>query len=161
MEARVVGGSEVRLIDISRRGVLVETQTRLQFGAKATIRFTTSDASATMRAHVVRSRVAGIGESLVYHTALAFEEELHLADTLAHPHHAAVAPPDLADSFGSLDPLDEPDLSMMDTYSPFALDGSVSDDNGELLLNDGLNFLVALDGDLADLQLRAEAHGDD
>src|ERR671919_572053 len=65
--ARLVGGSEVRLLDFARRGVLLESETRLLIGAKATIKITTTDTTITVRGHVVRSRVAGVkGGSLVY-----------------------------------------------------------------------------------------------
>lgn len=163
MVARVIGASEVRLLDISRRGVLLETPTRLQFGAKATIRFTTCDASVHVRAHVVRSRVAGLGEVVVYHTALRFDDELHLADVLAHQQPAAAAAPlepaELGEFAERADAIDEPDLSLLETDSPFARDGSVHDDNGEILLNEALNLLVTLDDDLDTLQRRADAHG--
>jgi hypothetical protein len=82
--ARLVGGSEVRLIDFARRGVLLESDTRLLIGAKATIKITTTDTTISVRGHVVRSRVAGVkGGALMYHTALALEEELGLADSVA------------------------------------------------------------------------------
>jgi hypothetical protein len=81
--ARLVGGSEVRLIDFARRGVLLESDTRLLIGAKATIKITTTDTTISVRGHVVRSRVAGVkGGALMYHTALALEEELGLADSV-------------------------------------------------------------------------------
>ena len=84
--ARLVGGSEVRLMDFARRGVLLESDTRILIGAKATIRITTTDTAISVRGHVVRSRVAGVkGGSLVYHTAMALEEELGLVDAVAPP----------------------------------------------------------------------------
>jgi hypothetical protein len=97
--ARLVGGSEVRLMDFARRGVLLESDTRLLIGAKATIKITTTDTTISVRGHVVRSRVAGVkGGSLMYHTALALEEDLGLME--------AVAP--LAKE-PALDEADEPD----------------------------------------------------
>lgn len=82
--ARLVGGSEVRLMDVARRGVLLESDTRLLIGAKATIKITTTDTTISVRGHVVRSRVAGVkGGALVYHTALALDEELGLVDSIA------------------------------------------------------------------------------
>jgi hypothetical protein len=82
--ARLVGGSEVRLMDFARRGVLLESDTRLLIGAKATIKITTTDTTISVRGHVVRSRVAGVkGGALVYHTAMALEEDLGLADSVA------------------------------------------------------------------------------
>ena len=82
MVARLVGGSEVRLMDFARRGVLLESDTRLLIGAKATIKITTTDTAISVRGHVVRSRVAGVkGGALMYHTALALEEDLGLIDS--------------------------------------------------------------------------------
>lgn len=82
--ARLVGGSEVRLMDFARRGVLLESDTRLLIGAKATIKITTTDTTISVRGHVVRSRVAGVkGGALMYHTALALEEDLGLAESVA------------------------------------------------------------------------------
>jgi hypothetical protein len=82
--ARIVGGSEVRLMDLARRGVLLESDTRLLIGAKATIRITTTDSAISVRGHVVRSRVAGVkGGALMYHTALALDDDLGLVDSIA------------------------------------------------------------------------------
>src|SRR6516225_7696980 len=71
---RVIGGGEVKLLDFSRSGVLIESDTRLAIGAKATIRLTTTDASLTVRGEVVRSKVAGVNGTLLYHTALQLED---------------------------------------------------------------------------------------
>jgi hypothetical protein len=73
---RVIGGGEVKLLDFSRSGVLIESDTRLAIGAKATIRLTTTDASLTVRGEVVRSKVAGVNGTLLYHTALQLEDDL-------------------------------------------------------------------------------------
>jgi hypothetical protein len=73
---RVIGGGEVKLLDFSRSGVLIESDTRLAIGAKATIRLTTTDASLTVRGQVVRSKVAGVNGTIVYHTALALDDDL-------------------------------------------------------------------------------------
>jgi hypothetical protein len=73
---RVIGGGEVKLLDFSRSGVLIESDARLAIGAKATIRLTTTDASLTVRGQVVRSKVAGVNGTIVYHTALALDDDL-------------------------------------------------------------------------------------
>lgn len=75
--ARLIGGSEVRLIDFSQRGVLLESDTRLLIGARATIKITTTDAVVTVGGYVVRSRVSGVKDgALVYHTAMALNDDL-------------------------------------------------------------------------------------
>lgn len=155
MVARVIGASDVRLLDISRRGVLLETQTRLQFGVKATIQFTTCDASISVRALVVRSRVAGLGECVVYHTALAFDEELRLVDVLANQSPAVASAP-----IEFIDALEASHASELDADLSFVRDGSTSDDHGEILLTEAVNLLVTVDGDLETLQRRANAHGE-
>lgn len=82
--ARLVGGSEVRLIDFSRRGLLLESETRLLIGARASIKITTTDAVVTVAGYVVRSRVAGVRDAaLIYHTALALNDDLGMLEQAA------------------------------------------------------------------------------
>jgi hypothetical protein len=103
---RVIGGGEVKLLDFSRSGVLIESDTRLAIGAKATIRLTTTDASLTVRGEVVRSKVAGVNGTLLYHTALQLEDDLTAleknvpAETVAAPPADEKAPPHRADATG-------------------------------------------------------------
>jgi hypothetical protein len=73
---RVIGGGEVKLLDFSRSGVLIESDTRLTIGQKATIRLTTTDATLTVTGKVVRSRVASVNGAIVYHTAFALDDDL-------------------------------------------------------------------------------------
>ena len=151
--ARLVGGSEVRLIDFARRGVLLESDTRLLIGAKATIRITTTDAAISVRGQVVRSRVAGVkGGSLMYHTAMALEEELGLADSVAprrvsepvfEEHEEHEEPDDLADTGDLLIAGSERALAATAVTGPDAPSESVL----ELLANVPL--------DLAELRRRA------
>jgi hypothetical protein len=149
--ARLVGGSEVRLIDFARRGVLLESDTRLLIGAKATIKITTTDTTISVRGHVVRSRVAGVkGGALMYHTAMALEEELGLADSVAPPRRASEQEfdehdehDDLADTVDLLVAGSERALSAAAVTGPDAPSESVL----ELLANVPL--------DLAELRRRA------
>jgi hypothetical protein len=146
--ARLVGGSEVRLMDFARRGVLLESDTRLLIGAKATIRITTTDSAISVRGHVVRSRVAGVkGGALVYHTALALEEDLGLMDAVA-PSPAAEEP-----SFEEHDDLSvAPDI---------VIGGSERALNGEAVTGPDassesvLELLANVPHDLAELRRRA------
>ncbi len=78
--ARLIGGSEVRLVNFSNRGVLVESDSRLLIGARASVRITTSDASVVVTGRVVRSRVKGLVNGvLVYDAGLNLDSELSLA----------------------------------------------------------------------------------
>jgi hypothetical protein len=93
--ARLVGGSEVRLIDFSRRGLLLESETRLLIGARASIKITTTDAVVTVAGYVVRSRVAGVRDSaLVYHTALALNDDLGQLEQAAQMRERSSSPDD-------------------------------------------------------------------
>jgi hypothetical protein len=78
--ARLIGGSEVRLVNFSNRGILVESDARLLVGARASVRITTSDASVVVTGRVVRSRVKGLVNGvLVYDAGLNLDCELSLA----------------------------------------------------------------------------------
>jgi hypothetical protein len=145
--ARLVGGSEVRLLDFARRGVLLESDTRLLIGAKATIRITTTDTAISVRGQVVRSRVAGVkGGALVYHTALSLEEDIGLLDSVAPP--KAGEPPfdepdDLANSADLLVGGSEHALAAEAVTGPDASSESV------------LELLANVPHDLAELRRRA------
>ncbi len=77
LTARVVGGPQVRLIDVSRRGARVETTMPLKPGRPLTIRFLAADTTLTLTGAVVRSSVAVLAEhGVVYHTAVSFAEDL-------------------------------------------------------------------------------------
>jgi hypothetical protein len=94
LKARLMGGPEVTLKDVSRRGVLLETESRLLPGVVVGIRFLAADATLTMRGCVVRSSVAHLtGSALKYHTALAFDDELTLYERTL-----TTGPPDAPDA---------------------------------------------------------------
>lgn len=79
LTARVAGGPPVRLVDLSKRGVKVESTLPLPTGSRVTLRFLAGDASLTLTSAVVRSTLAveSRGE-VTYHSALAFTDELTL-----------------------------------------------------------------------------------
>lgn len=81
LKARLVAGTEVRLVDVSRRGVLLETDTRLLPGSPIRIKFVADDANMVLKGCVVRSSVNIVsGEGLVYRTAVSFDEDISLCD---------------------------------------------------------------------------------
>lgn len=98
LTARVAGGPPARLIDLSKRGVQIETTMYMCPGSTVAMRFLCGDASVTLTGAVVRSTVAVLesrGE-VTYHSALAFTDELTLGgEDLAAAAAAAatVAPP--------------------------------------------------------------------
>jgi hypothetical protein len=148
--ARLVGGSEVRLMDFARRGVLLESDTRLLIGAKATIRITTTDSAISVRGHVVRSRVAGVkGSVLVYHTALALEEDLGLMESAAPPASARTEEP----TFDGHDELSEtPDLTVGGSEHALTAEAVTGPDASS---DSVLELLANVPLDLAELRRRA------
>jgi len=96
LTARVAGGPPARLIDLSKRGVQIETTMYMCPGSTVAIRFLSGDASVTLTGAVVRSTVALLesrGE-VTYHSALAFTDELILGgEDLEAAAAAALAAP--------------------------------------------------------------------
>jgi hypothetical protein len=81
--ARIIGGSQVDLVNFSNRGVLFECDSRLLIGARASVRITTTDANLIVTGRVVRSRVKGlVNGALRYDAALILDTELGLVPTL-------------------------------------------------------------------------------
>ena len=81
--ARIIGGSQVDLVNFSNRGVLFECDSRLLIGARASVRITTTDANLIVSGRVVRSRVKGlVNGALRYDAALVLDTELGLVPTL-------------------------------------------------------------------------------
>jgi hypothetical protein len=81
LQAKLVAGPDVRLIDVSRRGVLVETPTRLLPGSPVRMRFVVEDATLVLRGAVVRSTVRSVTDTgLLYWTAVAFGEDISVCD---------------------------------------------------------------------------------
>lgn len=81
LKARLLAGPDVRLVDLSRRGVLLETQTRLLPGSPIRLKFVADDATLVLKGSVVRSSVSTFGEQgLVYRTAVAFDQDISICD---------------------------------------------------------------------------------
>ncbi len=79
VNARIIGGSQVDLVNVSSRGVLFECDSRLLIGARASVRITTTDANLVVTGRVVRSRVKGlINGALRYDAALVLDHEFAL-----------------------------------------------------------------------------------
>mgnify|MGYP005813096817 CR=1 FL=1 len=82
LTARIAGGPGVHLLDLSKRGVRIETTILMRPGSTVAVRFLSGDVSLTLTGAVVRSTVAQLprrGE-VTYHSALAFTDELTLCD---------------------------------------------------------------------------------
>jgi hypothetical protein len=170
--ARLVGGSEVRLIDFSRRGLLLESETRLLIGARASIKITTTDAVVTVAGYVVRSRVAGVRDAaLVYHTAMALNDDLGLLEQAAQMRERLSSPESEVD-----EPVPELQLQVQEAQDAAARDAQAEtspafeggpDSGSEPAYEAGtvtgsdapaesvLEFLATVPHDLAELRRRA------
>ncbi|GEM_PF-6237911 len=79
--ADIVAGPEVRLLNISRAGVLLESARRLSTGSHICLRLHAADAVFLLKGRVLRSRtVTEGGCDLRYESAVAFDEDFVLLD---------------------------------------------------------------------------------
>src|SRR5829696_2527539 len=77
---RLLGGSEVTLINFSERGILFQSETRLLVGQRGTIRIVVGTETTIAAGTVVRSLVQGMASGkLAFHTALALDQPLAVA----------------------------------------------------------------------------------
>ena len=103
LTARISGGAAVKLLDVSRRGVRLETNLHMRPGQTVCIRFVAADATVTLTAAVVRATVAHVeSDGIRYETALSLAGDLLLCDQLheaamqeAESPEAAATPPAL------------------------------------------------------------------
>jgi PilZ domain len=142
---RVLGRCDARLIDVSRRGVLFDSEARLTIGAKTTIRITTTDTSVALKGTVVRSRVVLLGKVIIYQTALQLDEDLTLVTALDDETLAS-------SSLLALDPQLED--SSVDGV------GNILAANGDVLAGEQVEFVANVSHDLRELQRRAIGHDD-
>jgi len=83
LTARISGGAPVKLLDVSRRGVRLETSLHMRPGQTVCIRFVAADATVTLTAAVVRATVAHVeSDGIRYETALSLAGDLLLCDQL-------------------------------------------------------------------------------
>jgi hypothetical protein len=111
--ARLVGGAGVRLVNFSNRGILVESDSRLQIGARASVRITTKDASIIVTGIVVRSRVKGLVNGvLLYDAGLNLDSELSLVPAELESEPEAVRAEDADPEEAAETWADEPSASL-------------------------------------------------
>jgi hypothetical protein len=76
---KLLAGPEVRLIDVSRGGAQLESETPLPPGTRVCLRLVTTDTTLLIEGRVLRSRVSCLQPGLVrYRSAVAFDEEVAL-----------------------------------------------------------------------------------
>lgn len=154
ISARLLGGENVRLLDFSRRGILIESTDRLLIGAKATLRIVTVDASLMVHGRVVRSKVVQAGGGgLTYHTALALDDDLSGLEAAASEGREAWAA-QAAEAASGVAPIS---ASMASAGSERASSsGSVTGDGDtEDFVHE---FLATVPHDLAELRRRASVN---
>jgi hypothetical protein len=66
-------GSEVQVIDISRGGILLETEVRLSPGTKVFLKLVTSEGVLNIEGLTLRSSVSSLKKGPLYRSAIAFE----------------------------------------------------------------------------------------
>ncbi len=124
LSARLSGGAPVRLLDVSRRGVRLETTSHMRPGQTVCIRFVAADATVTLSAAVVRATVAHLGaDGVRYETALSLAGDLLLCDQL---HEVAMQPTDAA-------PMDAPAAPTLDSVVDYTVIVSGAPDPRALL----------------------------
>jgi hypothetical protein len=112
LTARLSGGSEVKLLDVSHRGVRLQTKMHMRPGQTVAIRFMAADATVTLSAAVVRATVARVdADGIRYETALSLAGDLLLCEQLES---AALEPVDgVTDAPDATAHPDPPDLGQV------------------------------------------------
>ncbi len=93
-------GSEVQVIDISRGGMLIETEVRLRPQMKIHLKLLTSDGLIKLDGSVLRSSIISLKGAPRYQSAIAFDHPFHMLDDLSEEPAVAesVAQPESAAS---------------------------------------------------------------
>jgi len=78
VSARLIAGSDVRLLDVSSGGARFESGTRLMPGSRVNLRLVSPHKVYHVVGRVVRSRVSNLGGDLVYESAIQFDKTFPL-----------------------------------------------------------------------------------
>lgn len=89
---KLVAGPEVRLVNISRGGALIESEARLSPGSNLCLRLVTAESVYLLKGHVLRSKVASLaGGGLRYQSAVSFNEEFSILPHRQRPQKSECA----------------------------------------------------------------------
>lgn len=78
VRGRIRPGHQVRIVDVSRRGALIDTAQRLLPGTHVEVHLEHADGRHVSRARVVRCGIAELGpQVVVYRAGLEFEREVN------------------------------------------------------------------------------------
>jgi hypothetical protein len=83
-------GTEVQAIDISRGGMLLETEVRLRPQMKIHLKLVTSEGIIKIEGCVLRSSITSLTGVPKYRSAIAFEHPFHMLDDLSEESAAAI-----------------------------------------------------------------------
>lgn len=84
-------GTEAQAIDISRGGMLLETEVRLRPQMKIHLKLVTSEGVVKIEGCVLRSSITSLNGVPKYQSAIAFENPFHMLDDLSEEHAAALS----------------------------------------------------------------------
>jgi hypothetical protein len=73
--AHQIGGPEIKLINISRGGALIEVQERLSPGTSFALQLVTAETVHLLHGRIIRCYVYAIGKVVQYRCAIAFDED--------------------------------------------------------------------------------------
>ncbi len=76
-------GTDVQAINISRGGMLLETEVRLRPQMKISLKMVTSDGIIKMEGSVVRSSITSLTGTPKYQSAIEFDHPFHMLDDLS------------------------------------------------------------------------------
>ncbi len=76
-------GSEAEVINISRGGVLLETEMRLRPEMKIILKLVTTEGIIKMSGHILRSSITSLKKSPRYRSAIAFEHPFLMLDDVS------------------------------------------------------------------------------
>lgn len=113
-------GTEVQAVDISRGGMLIETEVRLRPQMKLFLRLVTSDGTIKLEGSVVRSYITSLKGVPKYQSAIAFDNPFHMIDDLSEVPAPAISeaqPENAMDSLSAKPSSFEPILGQFDQSS--------------------------------------------
>jgi hypothetical protein len=76
-------GTEVRVVNISRGGILLETEVRLRPQMKIFLKLVTTEGVVKMEGHILRSSISSLSGTPRYRSAISFEHPFHMLDDLS------------------------------------------------------------------------------
>ena len=76
-------GCEAQVVNISRGGILLETDVRLRPQMKILLKLITTEGVIKMEGHIIRSSISSLNGVPRYQSAIAFEHPFHMLDDLS------------------------------------------------------------------------------